>query len=61
LGAAQYRALVERGALVKLDGGARGAQSAVTNANENVGRKILEQFDRQRHRAHVLDLFCGRK
>jgi len=55
--AAQYRALVDGGALVMLDEKTRdGAVSAVTNANENVGRKVLAQmFDRQRHRAHVLD------
>jgi hypothetical protein len=49
-----------KGALVGLDEKTRdGTEGAVTNANENVGRKVLAQrFDRQRHRAHVLDLIA---
>jgi len=57
VGATHDRALEAKGALVGLDEKTRcGTESAVTNANENVGRKVVVQkLDRQRHRAHVLD------
>jgi hypothetical protein len=62
-GAAKYRAVVHEFALVRLAEKVRdGGKSATAKTNKIVDRILISiHFDRQRHRAHVLDLLRTEK